>query len=234
MSLKNDLQIKINEYLSEPYDVEETSIVPDTDYSKLTFNNKGLTSELCFLFVDIRQSSQLHIIYGYKLAAKIYQSFHDVNVRLIEANNGNVRAFDGDRIMGVFAGEYKNCSATKSAMQIISAVRNFLNVKLSKPIVCGAGIDYGVTLITKVGKGRDPNNYDLVWVGQASNYASHYCQEANDSVIISERSYNVLDDDKKYLHTKEKDGLMWAEKFIELKNGQKIKCYETKKGWEID
>ena len=78
MALLDDLKNKINNYFTEKYEVEETTIVPSTDYSKLTFGNKGLTAELTFLFVDIRKSSQLHDTYGHIDAAKIYQSFHDL------------------------------------------------------------------------------------------------------------------------------------------------------------
>ena len=53
MALKEDIENKVNSYFNEPYKVEETTIIPDTDYSKLTFGNKGLTAELAFLFVEI-------------------------------------------------------------------------------------------------------------------------------------------------------------------------------------
>lgn len=222
-SLNGDLSNKINSYFSEPYEVKETSIVPTTDYSKLTFGNTGLTAELAFLFIDIRKSSKLHETYGYMNAAKIYQSFHEINVRVINQNEGNVRAFDGDRIMGVFAGEAKNSNAAKAGMQIIWAIRNILNPKLTTNLMCGGGIDYGKTLITKVGKGRDPNNNDLVWVGQACNYASHLSNEANNSIIISNRSYDVLNDSRKTINGTK----IWQHKIIILKNGQKVECYET-------
>lgn len=158
MALLADLNAKVDAYSKQPYEIEETTIVPDTDNSKLTFGNKGLTCEYAFLFMDIRKSSQLHETYGFTKAAKIYQSFHDINVRVIEENGGFVRAFDGDRVMGVFVGGMKNSNAVKAAMQIQWAIRNILNPKLSATIKCGGGIDYGKILVTKVGKGRDKNN----------------------------------------------------------------------------
>ena len=228
-----ELKNKINAYFTEKYEVEETTIIPSTDYSKLTFGNKGLTSEFCFLFVDIRKSSKIHEVYGFANAARIYQSFHDINVRVIDKNEGSVRAFDGDRIMGVFAGDSKNTNAVRSSMQIQWAIRNLLNKYLDVKLNIGIGIDFGKILITKVGKGRDPNNNDLVWVGQACNYASHYCQEANNTIIISEKTYNAMNESVKYSsNTKEKN--MWNRKIISLKNNQDIICYETTWHWEIN
>ena len=229
MSLLDDLKSKISAYATEKYVVEETEIVPATDYSKLTFGNKGLVCEFAFLFVDIRKSSKLHETYGHVTAAKIYQSFHEINVRVIEANNGSVRAFDGDRVMGVFAGNTKRSNAVKAAMQIQWAVRNILNPTLKKPILCGAGIDFGETLVTKVGKGRNTENNDLVWVGKASNYASHLSNEASNSTIISISTFNGMLEDRKKSNGRD----MWTLKTITLKNDTKIQCYESAWGWEI-
>jgi len=230
MALKEDIENKIDAYFDEPYDIAETTIVPSTDYSKLTFGNKGLVAELCFLFVDIRKSSKLHDVYGLKNAARIYQSFHDINVRIINSLDGEVRAFDGDRIMAVFSGESKCSNSVQAGMKIIWSIRNILNKKINPKISCGIGIDFGKTLITKVGKGRNVNNNDLVWVGQACNYASHYCQEADNSVIISNNTFNRISKSCKFSSKNEN---MWSEVYIELKNKTKISCYETTWEWSI-
>ena len=52
MPLLEDLKNKISSYATEKYDVEDTNIVPSTDYSKLTFGNKGLKCHFAFLFVE--------------------------------------------------------------------------------------------------------------------------------------------------------------------------------------
>lgn len=227
MALLDELKNKISAYATEKYEIEETTIVPSTDYSKLTFGNKGLTSEFAFMFMDIRQSSKLQENYGLKTSAKIYQSFHEINVRVISSNSGSVRAFDGDRIMGVFAGASKNTSAATAALEIQWAVRNILNPTLNTSVKCGAGIDYGKTLVTKVGKGRNTENQDLVWVGKACNYASHLANEADNSIIISTDTFNMLNDSKKVWDGKQ----VWQSKIITLKNGTKVNCYESYWGW---
>jgi class 3 adenylate cyclase len=230
MALLDDLKSKIDAYVKEPYEIDETTVVPDTDTAKLTFGNKGLTCDFAFLFVDIRKSSQLHETYGYTKAAKVYQSFHDINVKVIEENSGSVRAFDGDRVMGVFVGGMKNSNAVKAAMQIQWAIRNILNPKLGTQITCGGGIDCGKILVTKIGKGRDKNNNDLVWIGKADNYASHLANEANNSIIISTNSYKVLSQDRKTSKDKE----MWQSKVLTLKNGNEVNCYESGWSWGIN
>lgn len=229
MALLEELKNKISAYATEKYVIEETAIIPSTDYSKLTYGNKGLTSEFAFLFVDIRKSSQLHDVYGFEKAAKIYQSFHEINVRVISANEGSVRAFDGDRAMGVFAGDNKYNNAAFASLQIQWAIRKILNPTLSTTIKCGAGIDYGATLITKVGKGRNTENQDLVWISKASNYASHLANEAIDSIIISTTLFDKLHESKKVYDNKQ----IWTPKIITLKNGIKVDCHESGWSWGI-
>jgi adenylate cyclase len=229
MALLEELNGKIDDCVRQPYEIEEISIVPDTDNSKLTFGNKGLTCEYAFLFIDIRKSSQLHELYGFTKAAKIYQSFHDINVRVIEENSGSVRAFDGDRVMGVFVGASKNSNAVKAAMQIQWAIRNILNPKLGTKITCGGGIDYGKILVSKIGKGRNKNNNDLVWIGKADNYASHLANEAKNTIIISTNSYNILAPDRKISNKIN----MWQSKVLKLKSGANVNCYESSYGWVI-
>lgn len=230
MSLKEDLENKIYSYVYENFDIENTTIIPDSDNSNLTFGNKGLKGEYAFLFVDIRNSSSLHELYGFKKAASIYKSFHDINVRIIENNNGVVRSFDGDRIMGVFNGEYKNSNSSKAAMQIQYAIREILNPILGTKILCGAGIDSGEILVIKVGKGRNKNNNDLVWIGKADNYASHLANEAVNTIIISKNAYARLSNDRKI---SQKGVNMWKLKIITLKNGKNIECYESSFGWVL-
>ncbi len=128
--------------------------------------------------------------------------------------------------MGIFAGNGKRDNAVKAAMQIQWAVRNILNPTLETSIRCGAGIDVGETLVTKVGVGRNTENNDLVWVGQASNYASHLSNEANNSIIISTNTYHRMSEDRKKTNGRD----MWKLKIITLKTPL---CYESTWGWGI-
>ena len=231
MAIKDDLINKVDSYFNEEYSIAKTTIIPTTDYSKLTFGNSGLLADLTFLFVDIRKSSELHDTYGYENAARIYKSFHDINVRIINKRDGQVRAFDGDRIMGVFSGDRKNNNAVEAALNIRWAISNILNSKFKKgfEINIGIGIDTGETLITKVGKGRDISNNDLVWVGKACNYASHMCNESKNKIYISPNVYSRLNEKNKISDSKN----MWSNVIMKLKNGKEVHCYSTTYYWSV-
>ncbi len=229
MGLFADLENKVSTYAKEKFVIDATNIIPDISHQKLTFGNTGLSGEFTFMFVDIRSSSHLSEIYGHEKAAKIYQCFHEINVNIINDNDGEVRAFDGDRIMGIFGGNGKNNNSVKAAMQIQWAITNILNTNLFVKIECGVGIDYGDTLITKIGKGRNKNNNDLIWVGKPINYASRLVNEAENKILISEEVYNRLVDSRLYSH----GILIWKLKHISLKSGKKILCYESNYTWEL-
>ena len=231
MSLLDDIKTTTNTFFNHEFTTAETNIVPATDYSKLTFGNNGLTADLIFLFVDIRKSSKLHETYGEIGAAKIYQSFHNMNVRIINSRDGQVRSFDGDRIMGVFSGKRKNNNAVEAAMNIRYAVKEVLNNKLpaTKQLDIGIGIDTGKVLITKVGRGRNDSNNDLVWVGKACNYASHMCNESENLIHVSYGVHSVLLADNLIA-----DGNnMWQSCVMTLKDGSRINVYRTNYYWGV-
>ena len=229
MPLLDDLKTTTDKFFRENFEVNDTTIIPTTDYKKLTFGNKGVKCELTFLFIDIRKSSELHDNYGFVDAAKIYQSFHDINVRIINNRQGEVRAFDGDRIMGVFSGPRKNNNAVAAAMNIRYAITEVLNKKLpiNKPLNIGIGIETGLTLITKVGRGNDENNNDLVWIGKACNYASHMCNESTNKIYISPTVYSFLEGTNKTVNNVN----IWSPINMVLKNGKKVLCHTTSYTW---
>jgi len=49
----------------------------------------------------------------------------------------------------------------------------------------------------------------LVWVGQASNYAAHLSDIGNNSIMISERTYNRMGASVKWKNNIEKKENMW-------------------------
>lgn len=189
---KKRLKNKVSSFFREPFKTKEKKIIPDPYYPNLQKNNTGIICDLAFLFADIRCSSSLHKKYGIELSASIYKAFHEINVHFIEHYHGRVRAFDGDRIMGVFGKKGKASHAVASGMHILGAIRELLNAELATGINVGVGIDRGETLITKVGKGKDPNNQDLIWVGTSCNIASHLSEYGNNEIYATEDVFSDL------------------------------------------
>ena len=76
------------------------------------------------LYADLADSTAL-AMWDRRVAARVCKAFLAFASRLIRASDGEVRSFDGDRVMGVFIGKTKNTSAVKCALKTITFLRTF-------------------------------------------------------------------------------------------------------------
>jgi uridylate cyclase len=176
MAFKDDLESEVDGILSQPWDIRDGMVVPENDDVALAGGAVKLDATL--LYADLVDSTQL-AIYDRRVAARVFKSFLACCSKIIRYRGGDIRSFDGDRVMGVFVGGLKNTSATKSALNI-----HYAFVKLIKPKLeakyevfrngtyrlghC-VGIDRSEVLVVRAGI---RNNNDLVWVGRAPNVAA--------------------------------------------------------------
>lgn len=131
-------------------------------------------------------------------------------------NGGVITAFDGDYVMAVFIGEGKNSAAARTALSINYFVQHIINpaIKPQYPASTyllgqAVGIDTSKLMVARTGI-RGPN--DLVWVGQAANYAAKLCSLRTPRYPswITKEMFDMLNDASKY----GKDGSpMWESRF---------------------
>jgi class 3 adenylate cyclase len=114
--------------------------------------------------------------YNWDFAGEIYKNYLYCASRLIRNEGGVITAYDGDRVMGVFIGDYQSSSAAKCALKINYAVRKIINpaLKAQYPssnfsVAQCIGIDTSEVYASRTGVRGDN---DLVWIGRAPNYAA--------------------------------------------------------------
>jgi class 3 adenylate cyclase len=100
--------------------------VPDT--STVSLSDGAVKMRVTMLYADLADSTELASTQDARAVARIYKSFLACCSRLIGENGGQIRSFDGDRVMGVFVGSTKNTSAAKCALQI-----NYVFTQIIKP-----------------------------------------------------------------------------------------------------
>ena len=111
-------------------------------------------------------------------------------------------------------------------------IKWLLHVKLSdlfnvyEELDFGIGIDWGKVYIIRAGLPRNPNNNDLVFLGESVNFAVGICEQAKGPyhVEISSKTYLNLDDRTKF-------GTQNGEKVDMWKNGKilwKGSTYDSK------
>lgn len=196
--------------------------VPST--KDVTLSGGAVEIEATFLYADLADSSKMAKELDRRVVAKIIKAFLATSARLIRAHNGEVRSFDGDRIMGVFVGGYRNTSAAKCALQInwcVVQIRDRFEAKHESvrnatfKIRHGVGVDSGTVLSVR-GGARGSN--DLIWIGRAPNLAAKLSdlRENPYSTFITNTVFSRVNDEAKYGGTNKSP--MWERrtwKFLE-------------------
>ena len=176
MGWKEDIDGWVNDILSTSFDERDGRVVPDSaDVS----NTEAVKLEAVFLYADLAQSSQLAQSCPWDTTAKIIRSYLYCATRLIRAYGGEVRSFDGDRVMGVFIGDQKNTHAARCGREIFYCTDQVIAPKASKKfksvsdadikVKCCVWIDRSVSRAVRAGI-RDNN--DLIWIGRAPSLAA--------------------------------------------------------------
>lgn len=204
------------------------TVVPTTDS---VTNSQAVKLNATFLYADLAGSAMLSRICPWQTTAKIMRAYLDCTTRLIKAWGGEVRSFDGDRVMGVFVGDKKNTHATSCAREIFYTVDQILAPKATKKfdsirnnsikLKNGIGIDTGEARAVRAGI---RNSNDLIWIGRAPSLAAKISDLRNYPycVYISEASYKVLPDSSKIIDEKD----IWVEKIFTFA-GESHKIYGT-------
>lgn len=238
---KEDIIKGVDDFFNGDYKVTDGRIIPNVDDVPLGKNGKEI--ELAMLFIDIRESTKIVDSLRRITAAKMYKSFLWGVAKIAKLNNGELRSFNGDGVLVVFAGETKRTSAVKAAMQMSWFARKILKPKLDAifqnnqqlqnnkiEFDFGIGIDTGKILVVRGGiKGE--NNNDLVWVGNATNYAVKLSDLSKDGyhIYISEDVYKNMDKSSKFGGKPERD--MWEPRSWTVMGG--VNIYRSEWIWSL-
>lgn len=232
MSLKEDLSTKVKETFKESWLRTDGIVVPSTE--DLGLGNTSKDIDVTILYADISSSTELVQNYKDWLASEIYKNFLYCCSKIIKQEGGEIRSFDGDRIMGIFIGNSKNTSAARCALKINWCVINIIqkehddhykdrsNYKLKHT----CGIDSSKIMAIRSGI-RGSN--DLVWVGRSANYAAGLNDlDHNYTTWITSDVYGNLHESVKITA----DGKnMWEKQHWQKRN---ISVYKSNYWWSID
>ena len=227
MSLGDDLAKTTEEIFKQKWDTQQSGKVPEPGNLRLSNGARQLNGTV--LYADLDASTSLVDSYPPGFAAKIYKAYLSCAARIIRDERGDITAYDGDRIMAVYAGDEKDIRSACSALKINYAVTKIINPLIKKyysqknySVKQVVGIDTSELFVASIGI-RGSN--DLVWVGRAANYAAKLCSLSPDYPSrITEAVYNKLDDSAKYANGKS----MWE---ASTWNGMKI--YQSTWLWKI-
>jgi adenylate cyclase len=231
MALLDDLEGDISDVLSASWDLRDGEVVPSTE--NVALSGGGVKIAATMLYADLAESTAL-AMWDRRVAARVFKAFLAFASRLIRASDGEVRSFDGDRVMGVFIGKTKNTSAIKCALKINHVFEKILKPKFSakyEKLRDGTyslgqctGIDTSEVLAVR---GGIRNNNDLIWVGRAPNVAAKLSglRDSPFNSFISGEVFDAAADEAKTHNGK----AMWEERV--WKSGPVQRVYRSSWTW---
>jgi adenylate cyclase len=205
--MEDDLEKSVDSILKASWDITDGQVVPETQ--DLALANAGRKLEVTILYADLADSTEL-AMYDQQIAAEVYKSYLLGTTKIIKSQGGQIRSFDGDRVMGVFIGNSKNTSAAKAALKINYFFGQILQPKFSTfyPGIASSsfkfaqsvGIDTGEVRVARAGVRVDN---DLIWVGGPANIAAKLSsiREPGFSSYITDTVYNMLHESAKVFNT---------------------------------
>ncbi|QNQ40042.1 adenylate/guanylate cyclase domain-containing protein [Brucella intermedia] len=195
MTLKDDLETEVKKIFRDQWDYRDGTVVPTDETVGL--GNKGVRLDATVLYADLSESTNMVDTQKPYFSAEVYKTFLHCCAKIIKSKGGVITAYDGDRIMAVYVGDYKNTNATKSALMINWANKFIIQPALDAQysgtqfkIKHTVGIDTSKLLVAKTGV-RGAN--DLVWVGRAANWAAKLTTLSHDTPTwITKAVYDKL------------------------------------------
>lgn len=175
MTFGEELGAKVRDFVHGSWgEVPNGHAVPAPE--DLTFGNSGRRLSACIFYADICRSTSMVEELPDTRAAEYYKAYLHCAAKIIKRNDGEITAYDGDRVMAAFLGESKEDHAVRAALELNFAVDEIINPKFSdlyttthRRLHHTVGIDASSVLVSKTGVRVDS---DLVWVGSAANYAA--------------------------------------------------------------
>jgi class 3 adenylate cyclase len=201
MGFKEDIMEAVAQIFKEQWATRDGQTVPEADDLKLS--NDAVKLSGVVLYADMSASTELVNKQKSHFAAEVYKAYLHCAAKIINLEGGSITAYDGDRIMAVFIGDSKNSTAVRTALKI-----NYARIYIVNPAIKAqypqsdyelkhvVGIASSELFIARTGV-RGAN--DLVWVGNAANYAAKLCSLSNTHATrITKEVYDMLNKDSKY------------------------------------
>lgn len=228
MAILDTIRTELNSILETDWDERSGTVIPET--TDVALKNGAVKLEATFLYADLAGSSRLAKLCPWQTTAKIIRCYLEAAVRLIRHHGGEIRSFDGDRVMGIFIGDSKNTNAVTCARQIDWVVTNIINVKAEQKFASIKNNDIRIKhcIGIHVSEARAVrtgirNHNDLIWIGDAPSFAAKLSdiREYPYEVYISKACYDMISE-----RSKTGSNAVWNSTIVAI-SGNNHRVYRT-------
>lgn len=152
------------------------------------------TVEAAVVFIDICEFTSISEKESPDNVVKLLNSYFDVMVKEILAQNGHIDKFIGDAIMAVFRGEYHLDRAIDACLAIRKKIENLNSTsdKITFSPKVTIGINSGHMISGNIGSAA-LRRLDYTVIGDEVNTAQRLQSEASDGqILINEANYHLI------------------------------------------
>lgn len=201
MSFKDEVATYVHNTFTKVWTTRMGQKVPTAD-TTIGLGNDAVIIDAVVLYADLADSTGLVNNYRKEFAAEVYKTYVYGAVKSIRLHGGEVTAFDGDRVMGVFMGNRKRNDAVRAALRINGVVDKIIQPELKAQyrdstftVEHKVGVDCSEIWVANTGI---RGNNDYVWVGTAANNAAKMASLGTQySTYITYDVYSYLENNLK-------------------------------------
>ena len=229
MGRKDDILEHIEGFLIGDYEIASLNRIPTVN--ELGYGRMGKEFSAAALYADMRHSSAIVERHTMQAAARIYKSYQFAMADIIRHNGGEIRSYDGDRVMALFhpsdKGDNSACvNAVKAGREMAWFFHTVLKNRLGGfaiPLDCGIGIAFGQMLAIRAGLRSNPDSNDVIWVGRAANIAAKLSDRGHrpNYIYVDQEIRNRV------------GGVKWKKRRLRFANNR-FKVYSTRDRLEFD
>ncbi|SCG39355.1 Adenylate cyclase, class 3 [Micromonospora siamensis] len=241
MGVTDDITAAVGAVVNADWNVRTGTVVPTTD--TVTLKNGAVEVDAVYLYADMANSSGLARDFAPRTAAKVIRAYLDATCRVIKFRGGQIRSFDGDRVMAIFMGGSKNSEAARCALNINYVVKEIVRPALEARLTslkskgfelqhC-VGVASGTALIVRGGVRNEDN--DLVSIGRPPNVAAKLSDVRAwpYASYITSDVFRRLKDEVKYKNPgKPNQEIMWDGPYSQDAGGASVTVYRSSWQWK--
>lgn len=238
-TLYPSIESSVNDIIKASWNITNGTVVPETD--DIVMKNGGRLIDATYAYADLADSSTIAQSLKKETAAAIIRAFVNTATRIFRNYGGEIRSFDGDRVMAIFVGDDKNKKAVRAAYAINWAVEQVIRPAIKEGWSDGedfykishrVGIDTGQSLIVR---GGARNNSDLISVGGAPNIAAKLSDlKHGHATYITDRVLDDLDDELLYIESNGYKQKCWSSLYSKVQIGGTFNTvYGSNTYWDV-
>ena len=220
---------KIKTYIEEDYKITDFSGIPTI--SNIPYGIKGQKGQVCAFSIDLRKSTKMLREIGKEKAGRIHKAFLTSVAEVVKSYGGKIRSYTGDGLLAFWRGD--SSDEVSKSIKAAMIVRWLFSIKdNSSPsplkvlmdqiheIDFGIGIDCGEVFVFRSGIPGTNHDSDLIFMGECVNFAVFLSQQAKSNyyIQISENTYSMLSDERKFSKSDGKKVDKWVDDEIKGKD----------------